>query len=120
MVVVSQLLQGVSVQNSIDAAEQYVEETYQSFGQPDCDLVGRGDESYTLKPLEQDLSQLVGVYEGSYFASQGETGLTLTVYEENGGYRALFDFYNLPGPDQCQRGLLYDGCDCDRSGGLPF
>ena len=104
MVVVSQLLQGVSVQNSIDAAEQYVEETYQSFGQPDCDLVGRGDESYTLKPLEQDLSQLVGVYEGSYFASQGETGLTLTVYEENGGYRALFDFYNLPGRTNAKEG----------------
>lgn len=71
MVVVSQLLQGVSVQNSIDAAEQYVEETYQSFGQPDCDLVGRGDESYTLKPLEQDLSQLVGVYEAPISPPRG-------------------------------------------------
>ena len=47
---------------------------------------------------------MVGVYEGSYFASQGETGLTLTVYEENGGYRALFDFYNLPGRTNAKEG----------------
>lgn len=43
------------------------------------------------------LAGLAGTYEGSYYATQGETGLTLTIYEENGDYRALFDFYNLPG-----------------------
>jgi len=40
---------------------------------------------------------LVGVWHGSYFANQGETGLTLTVWEENGNYRAIFHFYHLPG-----------------------
>lgn len=46
---------------------------------------------------EQKLSELVGTYKGSYVPTQGETGLTLTVYKENGKYWALFDFYNLPG-----------------------
>ena len=30
--------------------------------------------------------------------------MTLTVYEENGGYRALFDFYNLPGRTNAKEG----------------
>ena len=42
------------------------------------------------------LSDLVGVWEGSYFAYQGETGLTLTVWKENKNYKATFYFYNLP------------------------
>ena len=57
-----------------------------------------------ISPEKTTLEDLVGVYEGSYFASQGETGLTLTVYEENGGYRALFDFYNLPGRTNAKEG----------------
>ncbi|WP_294156902.1 hypothetical protein [uncultured Selenomonas sp.] len=47
--------------------------------------------------IEQKLHELVGTYQGSYFPTQGETGLTLTVYQEDGKYWALFDFYNLPG-----------------------
>ena len=43
------------------------------------------------------LPDLVGVWEGSYFANQGETGLTLTVWEDNGNYRATFYFFFLPG-----------------------
>jgi len=43
------------------------------------------------------LPNLIGVWEGSYFANQGETGLTLTVWEENGKYKATFYFYNIPG-----------------------
>lgn len=57
-----------------------------------------------ISPEKTTLEDLVGVYEGSYFASQGETGLTLTVYEENGAYRALFDFYNLPGRTNAKEG----------------
>lgn len=57
-----------------------------------------------ISPEKTTLEDLVGVYEGSYFSSQGETGLTLTVYEENGGYRALFDFYNLPGRTNAKEG----------------
>ena len=46
---------------------------------------------------EQALSELVGVWEGSYFTRQGEIGLTLSVFEERGIFRAIFNFYSLPG-----------------------
>lgn len=52
----------------------------------------------------EKMRDLVGVYKGSYFANQGETGLTLKVYEENGDYRAQFDFYNLPGQTNSKEG----------------
>ncbi len=61
-------------------------------------------EEFLAAQQEVDLSQLVGVYEGSYFATQGETGLTLTIYEEAGTYRALFEFYNLPGCTNSEEG----------------
>ena len=62
-------------------------------------------EEFLAEKQDVDMSQLVGVYQGSYFATQGETGLTLTVYEENGTYQALFDFYNLPGRTNAKEGL---------------
>ena len=55
----------------------------------------------------KELGQLVGTYKGSYMANQGETGLTLTVYEENGAYKATFDFYNLPGRNNAKDGKYY-------------
>jgi hypothetical protein len=51
----------------------------------------------TNTPTSYSLPDLVGVWEGSYTANQGETGLTMTVYEENGNYKAIFYFYYLPG-----------------------
>ena len=53
------------------------------------------------------LEALVGTYEGSYFPGQGETGLTLTVYNEGGEYKALFDFYSLPGRTNSKSGKYY-------------
>jgi len=50
------------------------------------------------------LKELVGTWEGSYYATQGETGLTLDVYEENGKYMAIFRFYNLPGKTNVEAG----------------
>ena len=68
-------------------------------------------ESATTPPTEQAtesedayLQKLVGTYKGSYVANQGETGLTLTVYREGDEYKALFDFYNLPGKDNAKAG----------------
>ena len=46
-------------------------------------------------------SEIVGTWEGSYTATQGETGLTLTVYS-NG--TARFEFYNLPGHTNSKNG----------------
>jgi len=55
----------------------------------------------------QALRDLVGTWEGKYGAGQGETGLTLTVYEEGGNYKAIFDFYNLPGRSNAANGKYY-------------
>jgi TolB-like protein len=42
-------------------------------------------------------NDLVGVWKGSYGQGDGETALILSVFEEDGNYMAIFDFYNLPG-----------------------
>ena len=55
----------------------------------------------------QEYKELIGTYKGSYFAGQGETGLTLTVYMEDEQCKALFDFYNLPGQNNAQSGKYY-------------
>ena len=52
-------------------------------------------------------NDLVGVWKGSYRAGQGETALILTVYEEDGKYIAIFDFYNLPGKSNSGEGKYY-------------
>lgn len=51
-----------------------------------------------------DSAVILGTYKGSYFASQGETGLTLTVYKDEDRYEAVFDFYNLPGQNNSESG----------------
>lgn len=53
------------------------------------------------------LEKLVGVWKGSYSAGQGEAGLTLTIYEEVGNFKAIFDFYNLPGKRNSASGKYY-------------
>ena len=51
-------------------------------------------ETYTQLESNKDL---VGTYVGTYFANQGETGLTLTIYTESSQLKALFEFYDLFG-----------------------
>lgn len=58
-------------------------------------------------PASYALPDLAGVWEGTYTATQGETGLTLTVWEENGNYKATFHFYNLPGRTNAEEGSYY-------------
>ena len=53
------------------------------------------------------MEALEGTYKGSYFPGQGETGLTLTVFKQEGEYKALFDFYNLPGRTNSKSGKYY-------------
>ena len=48
-----------------------------------------------------DISELVGSYEGWYYASQGQTGLTLTVEADGTG---VFEFYNMPGKTNAKNG----------------
>jgi len=64
---------------------------------------------------EELLRELVGVWEGSYIAGQGETGLTLTVFEEGGNFKATFDFYNLPGESNVANGKYYMNVSYDTS-----
>lgn len=51
--------------------------------------------------------KISGIYQGSYFAGQGETGLTLNVYMEDDQCKAIFDFYNLPGRTNSKSGKYY-------------
>lgn len=55
--------------------------------------------------IGKNLRDLVGVYTGTYIDDQGEKGLTLRVYEENGTYRARFEFYGLPGQSDAPKGV---------------
>ena len=53
------------------------------------------------------MEEILGVYEGYYYAAQGQTGVTLSVYQENGQVKALFDFYNLPDRTNAKEGKFY-------------
>lgn len=44
---------------------------------------------------------IVGTYEGWYYANQGQTGLTLTI---NDDYSGVFEFYNMPGKSNAANG----------------
>lgn len=46
-------------------------------------------------------NEIAGTYEGWYYADQGQTGLTLTIHDDNTG---VFEFYNLPGKTNAQDG----------------
>ena len=53
------------------------------------------------------MTDILGTYEGYYYANQGQTGVTLTVYREGDGVKAIFDFYNLPNRTNAQEGSFY-------------
>lgn len=53
------------------------------------------------------MEEILGTYEGYYYAAQGQTGVTLTVYQENGQVKAIFDFYNLPNRTNAKAGKFY-------------
>ena len=59
------------------------------------------------KDPEHFQDRILGVYMGSYFATQGETGLTLTVYREGEENKAVFEFYSLPGRYNAKSGKYY-------------
>jgi len=52
-------------------------------------------------------NDIVGIWKGSYSATQGITGLTFNVYNANDHYEAIFDFYNLPGETNAKEGKYY-------------
>jgi hypothetical protein len=67
----------------------------------------------------QQVENLIGVWEGSYVATQGETGLTLTVAKESGVLHAIFKFYNLSGRTNAANGSYYMNITC-QSGKYTF
>lgn len=66
------------------------------------------------------MDEVLGVYEGYYYATQGQTGVTLTVYQENGGVKAIFDFYNLPNRTNAKDGAFYMDVTHDAGTGTYF
>lgn len=50
---------------------------------------------------------ILGTYKGSYFVNKEEIGLTLTVYDEDARYKAIFEFYNLSGKANTESGKYY-------------
>lgn len=72
-----------------------------------------------LSQATTGLDQLVGVYKGWYIATQGETALTLIVYEDGEGYKATFNFYNLPGHTNAKEGS-YTMCVSQTTHGFRF
>ncbi len=50
---------------------------------------------------------ILGTYDGYYYASQGQTGVTLKVYQEGSQVKAIFDFYNLPNRSNAKEGSFY-------------
>lgn len=71
------------------------------------DNITRAEAAVVFMRLHQattGLDQLVGVYEGWYIAAQGETALTMIVYQDGEGYKATFNFYNLPGHTNAKEG----------------
>lgn len=53
------------------------------------------------------MTEVLGVYEGYYYANQGQTGVTLSVYREGNSVKAIFDFYNLPNRTNAKDGAFY-------------
>lgn len=50
---------------------------------------------------------ILGTYDGYYYANQGQTGVTLKVYQEGSQVKAIFDFYNLPNRSNAKEGSFY-------------
>lgn len=64
------------------------------------------------------MEDILGTYEGYYYAYQGQTGVTLTVYKEAGAVKATFEFYNLPNHTNAKEGSFY--MDVSYTGGQYF
>jgi len=78
-------------------------------------VIGFSVAGCALKEDTPSMDELVGEWKGSYGANQGETGLTLSVYKEGSKYKAIFDFYNLPGRTNSLEGSYYMNVSTDES-----
>jgi hypothetical protein len=67
-------------------------------------------ECATLNPVEN----LLGFYEGTYTAPQGETGFTLHPYRQGMYYYAVLKFFPLPGMTNSEKGSYYMSFAYDR------
>lgn len=56
---------------------------------------------------QDPMDAILGVYEGYYYAHQGQTGVTLTVYQEDSQVKAIYEFYNLPNRTNAAEGSFY-------------
>lgn len=58
--------------------------------------------AFCVPAYAEDFSEFAGTYEGWYYATQGQTGLTLTINADGTG---VFDFYNMPGKSNAKDGV---------------
>ncbi len=56
---------------------------------------------------QDPMTEILGTYEGYYYAHQGQTGVTLTVYQDGFDVKAIFEFYNLPNRTNAKEGSFY-------------
>ena len=99
--------------------QKHIEKLYLSYEKQEKDLVCLMDDDvlYRYTPEgDENLYRFLGTYNGYYEPHQGKTGLTLTVYRENGEYKATFCFYSLTGMNNSAEGsytmtVRYDEID---------
>ena len=67
------------------------------------------DSNHAIREIDEEITidDLIGVYEGTYSARQGETGLLLTVFSSDSQIMAIFDFYDLVDSDKTSMGSFY-------------
>ena len=100
---------------------------HNDYNEHSCSLVVETESTVLLEPIllkkkenVPNYDALLGTYKGSYFANQGETGLTLTIFKNEDQYKALFDFYNLPGKNNAKNGKYYMNISYDKNTGTYY
>jgi len=71
-----------------------------------------------VKRSDNPLNDLLGVWEGTYTAGQGQTGLTLIIFQEENNYKAIFEFYSVQGSRNAASGSYYMNVSYDQSTGM--
>ena len=104
--ILDKLLDGLSIDLAVAGVSDYAAAAY-DFYQTNCSLIGKGSGDYAFERTYDPYKALVGTYKGSYVAAQGETGMTLTIYMEGEGCKAIYEFYNLPGKTNAKNGSYY-------------
>ncbi|MDL2237287.1 hypothetical protein LJC56_05600 [Christensenellaceae bacterium OttesenSCG-928-K19] len=72
----------------------------------------------TPAPAAPAATDLLGTWNGSYHPDQGESGMSLDVYEDNGKVLARWYFYSLPGKSNTKSGSVLMEVSYDAASGM--